>query len=558
MTIEKAKAMIASNVFFPDAGGQADAIDQLLLRHALVAESEFGYAALSSHQLRRDVGVEWLTIPTSGNAQMVERAVRSFSKNMEHFGRKCSVLISDDSHDERRRSSCRQRVVALASETGCSLFYAGIEEKRAFAQHLLRDSDIPPEVVDFALFGSSASSCKTGANRNAILLQTVGSKVLSVDDDTVCDPRVAPESSGDVVFTGHSATSAIWCFRDSVTALDFGVPAIVDVIGRHEECLGRGIGQLLLEIPFEERLVSAEGMCDHLLSSLFSGKGTICATYHGSRGDSGCNSDFGLITNRAAAIRERIGSLGPEYDVCVSSRQIARQSLRTAIAHAECGSLSMGMGLDNASPLPPFMPIGRNQDGVFSALLGRVSDHQYVAHLPFTLAHIPYEPRSYAANRDSGVRLSDIVSHCLSTWNPNPGSHALLERTMQVGRYLREIGSLPAGEFDGLINILMCTRVAHMIGAVDAILLAPGDLSPEWADDLERRRRVLRHAPDDPDFFVPTDVDAASGEERRRATQQLVASFGDVATWWPAIVERTLQLREEGITLGKDVTETAP
>src|SRR5205823_3119990 len=113
----------------------------------------------------------------------------------------------------------------LSRATDTSVSYAGSEQREAFAHWLAEDSAIPPEILRFALLTSSAQR-GPGASRNCILLQTLGSAILSSDDDIVCSPATVPgtQSSGGAVFEGHQNPAEFWCFADQLHALQFGKP----------------------------------------------------------------------------------------------------------------------------------------------------------------------------------------------------------------------------------------------------------------------------------------------------------------------------------------------
>jgi hypothetical protein len=56
-------------------------------------------------------------------------------------------------------------------------------------------------VLEFGVLGPRGGWSAFGANRNAILLQTAGGAVLSVDDDTLCESRAAAGADGVLVFS---------------------------------------------------------------------------------------------------------------------------------------------------------------------------------------------------------------------------------------------------------------------------------------------------------------------------------------------------------------------
>lgn len=97
------------------------------------------------------------------------------------------VVVVDDSEKGRTRKANQSLLREVASLRRKEAFYVGFEEKVLFRDRVARDGDIPAGVIDLCLFGHRRAGCNVGGNRNALLLQTMGEMLLSVDDDTVCD-----------------------------------------------------------------------------------------------------------------------------------------------------------------------------------------------------------------------------------------------------------------------------------------------------------------------------------------------------------------------------------
>lgn len=526
-------------------------IHELIESGCLVSRSRIAMDCAESGTAAPARAIGWLAIPTANRALSLERAICSYEENIRQFGRTCGILISDDSQDANDREASIRILAGHLHKPGISFWYTGIEERMAFARHLARKGDIPPATIRFGLFGSDHSPRTLGANRNAILLQTFGSMFLSVDDDTVCNFRTAPGTRGCLSIPGHLNIGEAWCFREQSAALSFGDPAALDFIGEHQTYLGKRVQSVLPERSPRQETGSLDQICVHLLSSIVAGRARICVTYNGARGDSALHSDLGQVCNTSPATKARVHNLGTDYLPSLASRQIARQALCPTISHIEAESVGMFMGIDNRLPVPAYMPDCRNSDGVFANVLARTSEHYYAAHLPFMLEHQPPEARTYAADRDSRARVSDLIICCLSTWRTEPGENDPIKRASALGRYFCQLGALPAGDFDELAHVLMCARICERIEMLERSLAEEGDKPRHWADDLTMRIEALRRATDDPEFFVPIDLPISSDEQPRRVAQGMVARYGQLLEWWPAILERTNELREAGVVIGR-------
>jgi hypothetical protein len=534
------------------------AVDDLIESGCLVSRSQLVTedADINPQELQREIA--WLAIPTADRAASVARAVHSYIDNIRHFERKCGILVSDDSRDAGHRVASLKMLAALRSDPAIPVWYIGPEEKGAFVKELTEKGDIPPEVIRFGLFGSESSVRTAGANRNAILLQTLGSMILSVDDDTVCSATVAPGAGDGFAIAGHFDPAEVWCFPERLAALSFGHPALLDVLGEHAQYLGKPVRGLLSRANGGSESTNLDRMCVHMLSSVSNGSTQIRVTYNGARGDSGFHSDIWQVASRSPATRKRVQGLGDGYRNSLNSRQLARQVIRPTISHIETIALGGFMGLDNTLPLPAFMPDCRNQDGVFANVLARTSDHYYAAHLPFTLAHDPPGGCRYAPGRDVEIRISNLLIYCVSTWQPEPGDNDPLRRMSAIGRHLRRLGALPAGDFDELAHVLMCSLVCATIESLESLLIEDGYAPRHWAEDLMGRIETLSQLTDRPDFFVPVDLPQDSDDPPQRRAQRIVARYGRLLEWWPAIAERTTELGKRGTTIARCLSGSGP
>src|SRR5690349_20603533 len=120
------------------------------------------------------------------------------------------------------------------------------------------------------------------------------------------------------------------------------------------------------------------------------------------------------------------------------------------------------MGVSNQALVPPFLPNGGNEDGVFGLLMGAAVPTALFGHLSIGIHHDSARPPEYAgltmkSARDS--RLSDvligIVRQSVSEGLPgNPES-----RLVRIGERLMEMAAMPAGELEaGVTDMTMQIR----------------------------------------------------------------------------------------------------
>ena len=361
--------------------------------------------------------ISCLAIPTCNHLPELQRAVRSYAEHFIQYGRRPAILVFDDSTTQQQADLCRELCAQTAAEPVHSCEYIGNAQKHQLKDHLARGDEIPPAVIEFALF-PDANLIKTGANRNAIQLWTAGQAILSVDDDTVCKTLVAPGTtagSGRVSLGGDGNPAEFWFFAGHSAALEAAQHAEFDVIARHEEFLGRPLNNILRKDAAKDGFADARSACCHMLRSASSGKGRICVTSNGCVGDSGMSSAAGLCRHRGRGTRQRLTASEPVYRMALQSRIVIAQSLTPTICHGPPFS-TMFAGLDNHYLLPPFLPVCRNQDGVFAYCAQRCIHDAYFAYLPGSLAHQPPCNRERSVGTVADLRLSDVVISLASAW----------------------------------------------------------------------------------------------------------------------------------------------
>jgi hypothetical protein len=68
-----------------------------------------------------------------------------------------------------------------------------------------------------------------------------------------------------------------------------------------------------------------------------------------------------------------------------------------------------------------------------------------------------------------------------------------------------------------------------------------------WAEDVAAIIERISMAVPDPECFVPEEVRDCGG---LRTAKEIAGQFGELACWWPAMVERAKVLAESGVWIG--------
>jgi hypothetical protein len=483
--------------------------------------------------------ITWLSIPTSRRLSSLQRCVESYAANLSRFGHGTSIVVADDARCNRAGTECRELLRRLARRTGVAIVYFGQEEKLKFQAQLVAKRACPDDVLSFGLFGSESEAAPTyGANRNAILLGTAGSLVLSADDDTVCRPATVPGLvSPDVLAVrGDTDVTELWFHADRESALGSVAFKDLDIISEHEEVLGHSLS-FLIHRAHSRNAVEFKETCSHLVRSLCSCTGRITLTSNGMAGDSAMEFATELPVHPSMATRRRLGSSLQEYERALKSREVVRQAPSRVICHG--GScMATCLGFDNRDILPPFFPLYRNEDGVFGVTVARCLRDAYVGHLPYTLVHAPEDHRAYAFAPFPLTRVSDVVTACVASWRTDHRPERDADRLRSLGTHLKELGSLSQDEFDILVRTLLWSRAAEIINREENLLLRSKHQPSWWRQVVEARIRQLQGRLLEPDYVFPRELIAVSrGNGKLIALRHLIWQFGNLLYWWPDIVE---------------------
>lgn len=210
-----------------------------------------------------------------------------------------------------------------------------------------------------------------------------------------------------------------------------------------------------------------------------------------------------------------------------------RIARKCAVTHEPRG-MTYAIGLSNRLPLPPFMPIGRNEDGVFSAMLGLLDPTALFANLPVGIVHDSDRPSAYrdpAMLSATQTRLSEILiavtRDCMGTLI----SRSPEDRWKGLSGTLLEIATLPARDF------VQFTTGALLRARSDELRRIDGEECPDFlSDDLDRYQSILIENVSRPDFFQPIELgNAPTIDEGFVRLQAFIGAFGTLLGDWHEI-----------------------
>lgn len=481
-----------------------------------------------------------LAFVTADRPQVFNRSLASYLEHFRSHERQITTVVTDDSRSSEARA---QYLESLAQSGSDIIRYIGRPEKLKFIEQLGRQG-IDPEAARFAIGGHFVSGvCTTGANRNCILLDTIGELVLSADDDTVCSVVSHPQRDEFLTIGNHENPREVWFYtsRTEVTTCQSDPPG--DLLASHERLLGKSLSEIVAEATPNQ--MNVDGSCRHLLAALHRPNAKVVCTMSGMAGDSGAGNPQCFLLG-SKQVLESLNESEAMSRRAFASREVLWVSRSHTITHCpQCqGS---GLGMANNDLLPPFFPVGRNEDAIFGAL-NLMAQNSFLAHLPIALLHDAETGRRY--ERLPSFSIASLILSLV--WDSVPKPKTALEAALRsVGLRFLELANLPHQEFWEIVAQAVDRQAARTLSTLESNRTAMGDCSPYLEAEIESyRRHLCGLMNNDSRHFIPHEFQKSeSMESTAIKTQRLVHDAGILWRTWPDLVEAAAFLKSRNVRI---------
>lgn len=457
-------------------------------------------------------------VPTRDRTESLRRCLESLVGAARRHGRSPEYVVVDGSRRPETRQANRELLGQLRARHQAAVWYAGPAEVSGYAASLARHADLPLDVVRFGLLGADGYPVTTGGSRNALLLHAAGEALLQVDDDTVCRLRSAPGRQDGLVRSPRFDPTEFWPQPEDVPP----GPPEDDLLAVHERLLGKDLG--------------AEG-------------GRVVATAAGVWGDPGMGSSVYLLAVDGPS-RERLLRTEAGYRHAVWGRRLLRAVTRPTVGGGLC--VALNLGLDHRSLLPPFLPVQRNQDGVFGALLQGCFGGCLFGYLPWMLLHDPQAARPAPAggrwSHDVRLHSGQIIQALVRWLAPAAGGTDGGDRLRVLGKELVRLGAAPQSRFEEAARVVVGAQLRRLAAALEEQLRGYGGEPDFWADDVRQVLGLLSAESVGRLAVSPADLAEAFGPgEALPRLRDLLRELGRLLQVWPEVVAAARELRSQGV-----------
>lgn len=415
----------------------------------------------------------------------------------------------------------------MAAPPGSAIAFIGRRERQRIKADLR--SVCAGDVVDFLLRPGASG------NRNVAILLSSGENVLLVDDDVVCDLWTLRSRRNALDVCGHVERRHLAFFKTRVGARRGLIRTSANLLGAHGVLLGRSLQSLSTA---KSSRIETTRACIFLVEGLTGFRDVVVrTTFSGLTGDAGASNPERLLFG-TGKWKELLLSSRDVYDTALKYREVRRVADRYLVTH-DSACMGFCMGLANSSMVPPFLPTGRNEDGLFGMTLSAVDRAAVGGHIPYAVLHDSTRPSSYGKYKyvsASRTRVADLMIYLVSSWAPTTRAATPVRRLARLARWFGELADLDEAAFAKAIVTTVFNARQRDLSLIEAALGPESDYPDHWQRDLTRYRDILLQSLHKPHFFVP--VELSNGRSLGRGygkTREFIRMSSESLAVWPTL-----------------------
>jgi hypothetical protein len=470
-----------------------------------------------------------VVVLTADRPGMLRRCLAALSKHCAGREPCVRVVVVDGSRREGRAAANRALVAELSKTCTWSLEYLGRAEAKCIRQRLRREG-LPATALDVGL-----TPGEIGAGRNLGIAATSGEDVVMVDDDVLCTVWADAGREETLQLVGHEDVRK-WKFLSSrKEAMALARPECVNLLDEHGRLLSAPLRSCVSKwtAPIDATLA-----CRHVACGLEGKRAAVIrVTMAGLAGDSGMYCPSYLMFQPWSAARA-CGGDPLLAEAALRSREVHRIAAMPLVTHYP-SCMAYCTGFANSALLPPFMPMGRNEDGVFGSMLATCDEGALFAHLPFGVIHDSARDSRYGRDELRAareVRISEFILWAIRASVAGTVLNSPIERMQRIGRGFTDLASLRLADFRDLVRDVILVVRGSELERVDRQLASDNVFARCWAAPYANYRRAFMESVKDASFFIPVEFKGRGDDSKcYAAAQEFVGLFGELIGAWPSV-----------------------
>ncbi|ABA58630.1 hypothetical protein [Nitrosococcus oceani] len=477
-----------------------------------------------------------ILVRTCDRPKSLARLIKSFAENERHHGQRYRYFAIDDSRSLENITENQVLIEQARKKDGLEIYYHGWGEQQKLIAALLKAFPEHEESIQW-LLGKSAENGRFSGGRiwNYMMLLTAGKRFLAIDDDMVCQPRLAPGHQNRLEVSERPREVRFFLDRDDLLTKTTVSP--IDPIEQHADVLGSPIGAAahhFSAVKLEEQ--SFKDFRSEQIDALRADS-KVLLTQSGILGDPGTVSTDWIYELEGEA-RSQLVESSESYQVLRASRHLW---LGSSSFHflPNTSLLSTLTGFDNQEMLPCTSPYFRNEDHLFGTLVKALYPTSLALEFPWGLLHFPESERVWKQAvldkpENVGVLgfLADITSNAMKNCYAN---HSWQRLTFLAEIYLGLAEGDTAVLEAGIEENLLHARVGK-INRLQAQLDTYQGQPSYWAEDVRRLLQAGSNALVSRENRLIPDAATDSGRADQVAlVKTLLCQLGSALKVWPLL-----------------------
>jgi len=465
-------------------------------------------------------------VTTADRPEPLRRCLLSLTRQLRHHADDARIIVVDGSKGQDNESLNRSIVKTIGVSTRSEIVFIGRKERLEIRRSLR--SICSGDLVDFITTPGASG------NRNVAILLSSGDNVLLLDDDVVCEMWTLPSFRNAIDVCGHAEQRHIGFFKTRLGARRGMARVTASLLDAHRVLLGRSLQSLGNSTSPS---VDAARACRFLVEGLAGLRNVVVrTTFSGLTGDAGASNPERLLL-ATGKWKELLLASRDVYDTAFKYREMRRVADRYLVTH---DPVCMGfcMGLANTSMAPPFLPTGRNEDGLFGMTLAAVDRGAVVGHIPYAVLHDSTRPAhygQYAFVSATQTRVADLMIHLVNGWIPSTTAARPRQRLSRLAEWLGELADLDERDFAMTIVETILKARGRELALIDTALRPGSDYPEHWQRDLTRYRDTLLTNLRRTEFFLPVELSGRSVRNGYAKIRKFIRMSSACLTVWPTL-----------------------
>jgi len=490
-----------------------------------------------------------VAIITWERPEALERLLTSIVANCDTGKFHCLYVIDDSRKDENIRKN-QLLVSKFTEKVDSSLHYFGQAEQQSFIDALVKRLPGFEKTIRFLVDQSLwVDHWTSGLARNWATFLSCGHHLVVMDDDVICDVYNPPNLKPNITLS--SAPRENDFFADEAEWAYLHQDINPDPVDRHMQCLGLSLSDAI-DVLGQQHLKPA-GLKDttSLQASELQADSPVLITESGSLGCPGTENNTWLPSMNRTSLKKMLAS-GKKTTYALNTRKV--WSGRNQPHFSPYSNMSQITGLDNRQMLPPYLPIGRGEDGLFACLVDFIFPSSVTLDYPWAVPHLPlpdrewrYKDLDFTPQSSFPMFFHDVILKHKSSCH----SETTQNRLASLATRFKDLAGTSSESLTVMYKDNILQNSSKRLNQLDSLLASAESAPVDWQNYLRNGIRQLNvglDAASREDFPVKGFLDKLEGEQLIVFWKETWVGFAEALVAWPEIRRAASELVAEEST----------